>query len=72
MYEEKADFFKLKNNMKQEIYSEIDAKYRFLEKMGLKDTLNKEFIKLTFKYSSVNEKERNDIRIHESIHSMSV
>lgn len=40
--------------------------------MGLRETLNPNFNKLTFKYSSVNQKERNMIKIHDSMFTMGV
>ena len=40
--------------------------------MGLKDTLNKEYKKLTFKYKIINQKERNMIKIADSIHTSGV
>lgn len=40
--------------------------------MGLKGTLNKEYQKLTFKYSIINKKERNNINVADSVHTMGV
>ena len=72
MKEDKSDLFKLRNSLGQQIYSEINQKYKFLEKMGLKGTLNKEYQKLTFKYSIINKKERNNINVADSVHTMGV
>ena len=43
MAEGRRDYFKLKNTLKQEIYGEVDARYRILEQLGLRDTHNKKF-----------------------------
>lgn len=43
MAEGRRDYFRLRNMLKQEIYGEVDARYKFLEQMGLRDTHNKKF-----------------------------
>jgi|TARA_B110000285_G_C15025767_1_gene564059 hypothetical protein len=72
MAEGRRDYFKLKNTLKQEIYGEVDARYKLLEQLGLRDTHNKKFQKMTFKYASVNEIEKNKIKVHDSVHTMGV
>lgn len=72
MSEHRKDFFKLKNSLQKEIYGKIDTKIKLLEKMGLRDSLKPNLKKLTFKYSSVNIKEKNSIKIHESMFTMGV
>jgi hypothetical protein len=57
MTAESSDYFKLKNTLKKEIYSLVDSKLQFAEKMGFRETQNKDYKKLTFKYSAINKKQ---------------
>lgn len=43
MTAESSDYFKLKNTLKKEIYSIVDRKFQFLEKMGFRETYNKDY-----------------------------
>ena len=43
-----------------------------MEKLGIKETLNKDFMKLTFKYQVINQKERKNFRIIDSVHTLGV
>lgn len=43
MTAESSDYFKLKNTLKKEIYSIVDRKFQYLEKMGFRETYNKDY-----------------------------
>lgn len=73
MADERKDYYKLKNLLKKEIYSQVDTKTQFLDRCGIqqqKSMGNNNQEKLTFKYSAVNDKETREIGIYESIYTM--
>lgn len=70
MTDESKDFYKLKNSLKKEIYSHIDTYTKVLELLGLRDTKIKSSKHLSFKYKAVSLKEKDMIRIDDSIHTM--
>lgn len=72
MTDESKDFYKLKNSLKKEIYSHIDTYTQVLEVMGLRDTKIRANQNLSFKYKAVSHKEKDMIRIDDSIHTMSL
>jgi hypothetical protein len=71
MSAESSDYYKLKNSLKKEIYTVVDSKLQFMEKMGFRETQNKDFEKLTFKYSAIDQKENKlNFKISDSVFSM--
>ena len=67
---ESSDYFNLKNSLKKEIYTAVDRKLQFMEKMGFRETQNKDYQKFTFKYSAINLRQTSNFRISDSIFSM--
>ena len=74
MADERKDYYKLKNVLKKEIYSQVDMQTQFLNKCGVHANDAAIFTSgaqgLTFKYSAINEKEMKEISIYESIYTM--
>lgn len=72
MSDGRKDYFKLKNILQKEIYGKVDTKTKFLEDMGIRESMKPDLNKLTFKHSSVNKQEQRNIRIHDSMFTMGV
>ena len=66
------DFLLQKNEQELEVLKKVDAKNRFLEQMGLRETQDENIKKLTFKPQALHQRTHNSINILDSLHSLGV
>ena len=70
-YESKV-YYKLKNELELKIYRKNDKGRLMLEKLGIREALDQDKKKPTFKHSIINKRDSNNIQIAGSIHSKCV
>lgn len=56
MSESKKDFYLLKGSTQLKVLRKNDAVVEFLERMGVRESQDKDFEKLTFKHQAVNKR----------------
>ena len=56
MSESKKDFYLLKGSTQLKVLRKNDALMQFLEKMGIRESQDSDFQKLTFKHQAVNKR----------------
>ena len=70
--EDKKEYIKLTNILKQQIYNKVDTKGKLMDTLGLRINPDGRKRKLTTKLHPVVKLNENQIRIHESVHTMGV
>lgn len=70
MTADRCAYFKMKNQLKKEIYHQADTFTQMLEKIGLRETKNEDFKKLAYKYTAINRTDNQYINVLHSIHSI--
>ena len=56
---DRKEHYKLKNGLELQIYRIMDTQMQLMEKLGLRETQERDAAKLTFKHSTINKRDTN-------------